>query len=99
MNGHHKLIKWRFVTHGGIDGYSRTVVFLKCSDNNQASTVFALFSDVVPSRIQTDLGGENVEVWRYMVEQHASRHAVITGSSTHNERIKRLWCDFIVVWV
>ena len=99
MNGHHKLIKWRFVTHGGIDRYSRTVVLLKCSDNNQASTVFALFSDVVPSRIQTDLGGENVEVWRYMVEQHASRHAVITGSSTHNERIKRLWCDFIVVWV
>ena len=98
MDGHHKLVKWRFVTHGGIDGYSRTVVFLKCSNNNQASTVFALFSDAVenhglPSRIQTDLGGENVEVWRYMVEQHASRHAVITGSSTHNERIERLWRD------
>ena len=60
--------------------------------------MLALFSDAVenhglPSRIRTDLGGENVEVWRYMVEQHASRHAVITGSSTHNERIERLWRD------
>ena len=61
--------------------------------------MFALFSDVVPSRMQTDLGGENVEVWHYMVEQHASTHAVITGSSTHNERIERLSRDFIVVWV
>ena len=28
--------------------------------------------------MRTDLGGENVEVWRYMVEQHASSNAVIT---------------------
>ena len=32
--GHHKLIRWHFVTHGGIDGYSRTVVYLRCSGNN-----------------------------------------------------------------
>ena len=25
LDGHHKLIKWQMVTHGGIDGYSRTV--------------------------------------------------------------------------
>ena len=43
MDGHHQLIKWRFVTHGGIDGYSRAVVFLRCSDNNRASTVLSLF--------------------------------------------------------
>ena len=98
MDGHHQLIKWRFVTHGGIDGYSRTVVFLRCSDDNQASTVLCLFADAVethglPSRVRTDLGGENVEVWRYMVEQHASSNAVFTGASTHNERIERLWRD------
>ena len=28
-----------------------------------------------------------------MVEQHASESAVITGSSTHNERIESLWRD------
>lgn len=28
-----------------------------------------------------------------MVEQHSSTNAVITGSTTHNERIERLWRD------
>ena len=86
------------VIHGGIDGYSRTVVFLRCSDNNHASTVLSPFTDAVqnhglPERICSDLGGENVDTWRYMVEQHASTSAVVTGSSTHNEWIERLWRD------
>ena len=98
VDGHHKLIRWRMVTHGSIDGYSRTVVFLKCSNNNRASTVLAAFTAAVeihglPERIRTDLGGENVGIWRYMVEQHNTERAVITGSSTHNERIERLWRD------
>ena len=71
------------------------MVFLSCSDNNRASTVLEPFLGAVdtyglPSQVRSDLGGENVEVWRYLVEQHASEFAVITGSSTHNERIKRL---------
>lgn len=98
IDGNHKLIKWRLVIHGGIDGYSRTVVLLRCSDNNRADTVLSSFTTAVdthglPSRIRTDLGGENTEIWRYMVEQHASESAVITGASTHNERIERLWRD------
>ena len=98
VDGHHKLIRWRFVVHGGIDGYSRTIVYLSCSDNNRACTVLSSFMGAVqlhglPNRLRSDLGGENVEVWRYMVEQHASADAVITGSSTHNERIERLWRD------
>lgn len=47
----------------------------------------------LPSHIRSDLGGENVDVWRYMIEQHSNQSAVITGSSTHNERIERLWRD------
>ena len=98
IDGHHKLIKWRFVTHGGIDGFSRVVVYLNCSDNNRASTVLQCFEDAVnkfglPSKIRTDLGGENVEVWRYLTEQHCDNSVVVTGSSTHNERIERLWRD------
>ena len=73
-------------------------MFLKCSDNNRSSTVLSEFTAAVnfhglPNQIRTDLGGENTEVWRYMVEQHNNRRAVITGSSTHNERIERLWRD------
>ena len=97
LDGHHKLIRWKFVTHGGIDGYSRTITYLKCADNNRSSTVLSAFMDAVyihglPEHIRSDLGGENVQVWRFMVEQRGSS-SVITGSSTHNERIERLWRD------
>ena len=98
IDGHHKLIRWRIVTHGGIDGFSRTIVYLRSSVNNLASTVMSHFHDAVskygvPDQVRSDLGGENVEVWRYMVEQHSSSSAVLTGASTHNERIERLWRD------
>ena len=43
IDGHHSLIRWRFVVHGGIDGYSRMVVFLACSTNNRSLTVYKLF--------------------------------------------------------
>lgn len=98
IDGHHKLIRWRFVTHGGIDGYSRTIVYLRCSGNNQAVTVLRAFVDAVadygiPQKVRSDLGGENVDVWRYMIYQHSSDRAIVVGSSTHNERIERLWRD------
>ena len=86
------------MTHGSIDGYRRTVTFLKCADNNRACTPLSAFMNAVyvhglPECFRTDLGGENVEIWRFMVEQRVSTAAVITGSSTHNERIERLWRD------
>ena len=61
INRHHKLIRWRFVTHGG---YSRTITYLRYSTNNEASTVVAAFCDAVsnyglPERIRSDHGGEN----------------------------------------
>ena len=39
IDGHHKLVRWRFIIHGGIDGFSRMIVYLHCSTNNQAGTV------------------------------------------------------------
>ena len=35
------------MVHGGVDGFSRIPVFLKCSDNNRASTVFQDFIEAV----------------------------------------------------
>ncbi|CAC5388907.1 unnamed protein product [Mytilus coruscus] len=43
IDGNHKLIGWRFVIHGGIDGFSRKIVYLGCATNNKSSTVFDLF--------------------------------------------------------
>ena len=98
FDGHHKLIRWRLVIYGCIDGYSRVITYLHCSTNNTSITVLSLFTNAVqrfglPQKIFSDLGGENVDVWRYMIAQHEYEHVVITGSSTHNERIERLWRD------
>ena len=70
IDGHHKLIKWRFVVHGGIDGFSRTIVYLECSTNNPSSSVLAAFTNAiskygVPNKVRSDRGGENVQVWQY----------------------------------
>ena len=36
-------IRWRFVVHGGIDGYSRVLTFLNLSQDNKANTVLQHF--------------------------------------------------------
>jgi len=39
IDGNHKLIRWKFVIHGGIDGFSRMVTFFHCSNNNKSQIV------------------------------------------------------------
>lgn len=98
-DGHHKLIRWKLVTHGAIDGFSRLVVYLQCCGNNRASTVYDLFLTAsqqygLPSRIRCDQGGENIQVACHMLRQRGTdRRSVLVGSSVHNQRIERLWRD------
>ena len=99
IDGHHKLVRWRMVTHAAIDGYSRLVVFLQCSNNNKASTVCKYFLNAVqqyglPSRVRSDQGKENTMVDQYMLENGGlNRGSMIVGSFVHNQRIERLWRD------
>lgn len=99
LDGHHKLIRWRLVTHAGIDGYSRMIVFIHCSDNNKAATVYHHFLEAarefgLPSRVRSDQGKENTLVARHMLQKRGeNRGSMITGSSIHNQRIERLWRD------
>ena len=99
IDGLHKLIRWGFVVHGGIDGYSRMITFLKCSIDNKAATVLDNFIEAtrkygLPSRLCSDRGAENVEVTRYMNAKRGSdRSSHLTSSSVHNQRIERLHRD------
>lgn len=98
IDGMHKLIRWRLVIHAGVDGFSRTIVYMHAADNNRAATVLEQFLKGVslfglPTHVRSDHGGENVDVWRYMLNAHNCPTCVITGSSTHNERVERLWRD------
>lgn len=99
LDGNHKLIRYKLVIHAAIDGFSRLITFIKCADNNRAETVLDEFIHAtqeygIPSRIRTDLGGENFGVWRYMTHVRGEgRQSYIAGSSVHNARIERLWRD------
>ncbi|XP_019862741.1 PREDICTED: uncharacterized protein LOC109591450, partial [Amphimedon queenslandica] len=99
IDSHHKLIRWRLVTHGGIDGFSRLIVFLRCASNIKSITVYQSFLEAVnkyhlPSRVRTDQGMENILVVEHMLEHRgAGRQSAIVGSSVHNQRIERLWRD------
>ena len=54
----------------------------------------AAFTFGIPDKVRSDRGGENTDVWRYMLHyNNMEPSCIITGSSTHNERIERMWCD------
>ena len=96
IDGRHKLIRWRIVVHGGIDGYSRLPVYLRASTNNRADTVLQCFLDAVqqfrlPSRVRCDKGGENVSVSEFMLnhpERGPGRRSCITAQPKDREVVE-----------
>lgn len=58
--------------HGGMDGFSRLPVYLRCSTTNTAEKVFEYFLDAVqrygrPLRVRSDMGGENIRPTNMLV--------------------------------
>ena len=35
LDSHHKLNRWCFAVYGAIDGFSLTIIYPKCIDNNK----------------------------------------------------------------
>ena len=72
---------------------------LVCTNNNKSETLLSCFLGAIseyglPSRVRTDKGLENVLIADLMIEKRGSgRGSIITGLSTHNQRIERLWRD------
>lgn len=87
------------MVHGGIDGSSRFLVFLRVSEVNTKQIVADYFVEAiraygVPSRIRVDHGGENNTVCSIMEELRGiERGSAIRGRSVHNQRIERSWLD------
>ncbi|RVE63433.1 hypothetical protein OJAV_G00136230 [Oryzias javanicus] len=101
IDTNHKLIRYNIVIFGGVDGYSRKVLYLNATTNNKAETAFSFFlraSELhgVPSRVRADQGVENLDIAHFMfATQGTGRGSFISGKSVHNQRVERLWRD---VW-
>jgi hypothetical protein len=103
IDGHLKLKRWGFVIHGGIDGYSRMIFYLRCCNFNTAGAVLNCFMEGceehgVPSRVRSDRGRENYLVRDYMLEARGHRRgSILMGRSVHNQRIERylLFSNFL----
>ena len=99
VDTNHKLVRWNFIVVGGIDGFSRLPVMLVCTNNNKSETLLSCFVNSVseyglPSRVRTDKGLKNVGIADYMIEKRGTDHgSIISGRSTHNQRIERLQRD------
>ena len=72
IDGHHKLIRYGMVTHGAIDGATRTVLWLSIENDNFSTTPRRLFHDAIgqygcPSRIKPTEKFETLSVKRVMM--------------------------------
>ncbi|KAF3837897.1 hypothetical protein F7725_009665 [Dissostichus mawsoni] len=88
------------VIFGGIDGFSRKIMYLGAATNNKASTSLDFFLEGVQKYgfpLRVDQGVENVGIARCMFTiRGCGRGSFMSGKSVHNQRMERLWRD---VWM
>lgn len=63
IDTNHKLVRWRFIIVGGIDGFSRLVMFLRCTDNNTADTYCHVFCQAWNNMVY-QIGLDQIKVWK-----------------------------------
>ena len=105
IDGYDKLKSFGFAIHGGIDGFSRKILWLQVGKtNNDPRVTASYFIDcvddlkVIPRVIRADRGSENVVIGgiqRYMRKNHtdslSGSKSFRYGKSTANQRIESWW--------
>ena len=93
------LASYRLVIRGCFDGYTREIIYLACTNNNRATTVYDLLSNTIqlhgsPSRVRGDEGVKNVEIARFIFShplRGLRRGSYIATKSVHDQSIEKLW--------
>lgn len=105
LDGHDKLKRYGFAIHGGIDGFSRKLLWLEVgTTNNDPYTIahhyLKTFQKLkyIPTIVRSDAGTENVQVEAIHValrygqgDAFSGLNSYLTGKSTHNQRIESFW--------
>ncbi|CAG2247999.1 unnamed protein product [Mytilus edulis] len=105
VDGYDKLKPFGISVHGGIDGFSRKILWLKATSSNKNPRIVAghfleylKTSKRVPRVVRMDAGTENVIVERIQIalrsfhaDSMAGHRSVSIGRSTANQKIEMLW--------
>jgi hypothetical protein len=101
IDGYDKLRPYGFLISGCIDGYSRRIMWLKCSYTNHDPAVIAGYfvetadcQNGFPEVCRTDCGTENVTVAAIQTFVTRNRTSHIYGTSPGNQRIEAWWSFF-----
>ncbi|KAL9959657.1 hypothetical protein ACROYT_G032997 [Oculina patagonica] len=109
IDGYDKLKPYGFCVHGGIDGFSRRLIWLEVgTTNNNPEVITKFYLDALkqvgglPRKVRSDDGTENsmVEaVHTFLRSSHSDEDAglgcFLTGRSTANQRIEAYWSHLV----
>ena len=104
MDGYDKLKPFGFAIHGGIDGYSRRIMWLNVGSSNNDPAIIATYFvncieqlEIFPRAVRADRGSENViagGIQRFLhrhADNVAAHDSFKYGPSTQNQRIEAWW--------
>ncbi|XP_016842846.1 uncharacterized protein LOC107981423 [Nasonia vitripennis] len=105
IDGYDKLKPFGFAIHGGIDGFSRKILWLEVASSNNNPDIISYYYlktvqkfDLLPTLVRSDKGTENCiveslqQALRYDHEDSLSgADSFIKGRSTSNQRIEAYW--------